>query len=177
MLINDCFQVIVDCFSLFDEEKSILEVNELRIHYFWDNNFLNKQDKRKFDRNVKIHVYLQYISYAMTIPILTCVVIAPYFPPSLCNENWPFLARFIVQIFGYICVTIGYFLAIIHESFYAYTILHGYFQMQTLKAYLRYEFLRYEKIDLTGKIYSYKYQTLIEVSLLRCIKQHKILVT
>lgn len=101
------------------------------------------------------------------------VTTAPYLPHASSNENGSYLTTFTV----YTGTVFGYFMAIAHESFYAYIILHGFFQMHTLRAYLRHEFCQYEKVDLNEIINSFRYQSLIDGALLRCIKQHKRLVT
>lgn len=160
--------------SVLDQETTILQISQLQKQTFWDNNFLNK---RKFVYMANISVYLHYLLWAFTLLTLIAVYVTPYFPQTIYNDNWSLPTKFFVKTSAYLFFTYGYYIGIGHENYYAYTILHGYLQMNTLKAYLRHELHRYEKIDLTEKISSYKYQSLIEGAFLRCIKQHKKIVT
>lgn len=145
--------------------------------YFWDNNFLNKHEKREYNRIVKISIFLQYISWVAILLFVIAIFTAQYFPRIIYNEHWPKSTKLVVKTVAYLYTFIAYYMAITHVCFYVYTILHGYLQMKTLKAYLRHEFREYEKIDLNKKMYSYKYQSLVGGAFLRCIKQHKRVVT
>lgn len=153
-----------------------MEVNQLRVQCFWDYSFLNEAEKRKFDHHAKVSIYSHYIAWVITVVTFIFLCTAPYFPPAVYNEDWSYLGRFFVKTCGYVYVLFGFYLLTTHECFCAYTVLHGYFQLNTLKAYLRHEFQRYAKVDLEDKIKSFKYQALIEGALLRCTKHHKKLV-
>lgn len=163
--------------SLLDHEKTIIELNECRVEYFWDANFLNECDKYKFDRRANFHVYVHYVSWTIAICVFTSMCTIPYYPEYAYSENWSHLTQVVVKVVLYFFGLFGYYAAGSHAGFYAYTILHSYNQMDTLRAYLRYEFRRYEEIDPNERVYSNRHQTLIEGALLYCIQQHERVVT
>lgn len=166
--------MVLVCVSLLSEEKAIMEVNQIRKQYFWDNNFLNKREKRELDRNMKVYVYSHYVAWLITIVMFITMCTAPYFPQPFYNDHWSSLKKNIAKTAGYLYVLFGYYLLNAHECFFAYTILHSYFQLNILRAYLLHELERYEETYLNKKLNSYRYQALVEGALLRCIKQHKI---
>lgn len=158
-------------------EKSILELKEFRKQYFWDNNFFIKREKLEYDFKVKMSVFAHYASWFIIVLVCISIITTPFFPQTIFNEEWSYLTQLFVKASAYLFVLFGYYIVATYEGFYAYTILHAYFQMNILTVYLRHEFRHYENMDLSDKIYSYRYQTLIQSALLRCIKQHKRVVT
>lgn len=160
--------------QILDQQKALREISQLRVQSFWHNHFLNESEQCKINRSGKISVYLHYIFLVFAVLALITQCTSSYLPQTIFNENWSDLTKIFLKAFIYFAFLFGYYLAVAHVSLYAHTILHGYFQMKTLTAYLQHEFREYAKIeDEKEKINSYRYQTLIEGALLRCIKQHK----
>lgn len=175
-LFNDnlSLQMILSCLSICDGRKTSVEVNEMKIQYFWDNTFLSKQRKRKFCRTMKLMVYTHYLLWVSMILLTIFMGFTLYVFDHICPEDWPYLTKFAVRVYLHLACLFGIYLGTTHECFYAYNILHAYFQLNTISAYLRQEFCRYGKIILDDKMHSYKYQTLVGGVLLRCIKhKHK----
>lgn len=166
--------MVFDCLSLLRDEKTIVEINQFRIDYFWNNNFIHTHEK--LNRIVTTYVYLQWCLWFTAITTNIGVWTSNYFPQILYANSSIFM-KILLRLFAYFCFTFGYYVALTHESYYVYIILHGYLQIYTLKAYLQQEFRRYENFDLNTQINSYRYQSLIEGVFLRCIKQHKIIAT
>lgn len=174
-LFNDglLLQMILSCLSIYDEKKTSVELNEMRTQYFWDNTFLSKLRKCEFYRIMKLIIYAHYLLW-ISITLLAIIMgFTSYVFDHICPEDWPCLTKFVVKVYLHLLISFGFYLGTTHECFYAYNILHAYFQLNTIGAYLRQEFCRYGKIILDNKMHSYKYQTLVEGVLLRCIKQHK----
>lgn len=161
------------CLSILNEEKTFIEVNQLRAQYFWDNNFLIARVKIKFDRNAKFCVYSHWILWILAVVLIVSECCDGYRPKYICPDDWSNLAKSAVTFCICICISYGYYVANSHECYFAYTLLHSYFQMNTLSGYLRNEFLKYRKMDLNEKLRSYEYQSVIGGVLLRSIKQHK----
>lgn len=149
--------MIFACLLIFNEKKTILKINQIRIHNFWI-------DLTEHEKHIKIPIYSHYLLWFL-ISLLYCTLIyRPYLPIYVYNENWPFLVNFIVIINSYFLLLFGHYVAISHECFYAHSILHGYFQIKTVSVYLQKEFRKYKNN-----------QKQIENVLLCCIKQHEIL--
>lgn len=143
------------------------------MEYFWCNNFLNRDDKRVFDCNVKLAVYLHYLGWIIAAVLIGAEWKTSYTPAVLQLELFPYWLQLAVVPFQYLSLWFGHYVVQTHECFFAYTILHGYFQLKTVSAYMRYEFFKYNKMSLKEKLHSFEYQSVIGGVLLRSIKQHK----
>lgn len=148
---NNFLKVVLSCLSIVHEKTTIENVREIRKKFFWANK-----------SNVKIFVYSHYLLWIATIALVISMYADTYLPPYIYKDDWGCLTKFSIRLFVYLYIAFGFYMADTHECFYAYTILHVYFQLNTLNAYLLHEFHRKNKN-----------QNEINCILLRCIKQHK----
>lgn len=159
--------------SVFDEKQTILEINKIRKNYFWNQTILEKGQKRIFQLEAKISIYAHHMVWIFTLLLFISLTFTPFLPRFLYGANWPNWAIIIMKYLFYMFFWTGYYIGNSHEAFYAHIILHGYFQMNIMIAYLRQEFRKYKNMSVNTKVYSYRYQKAIEKVLLHIIKQHQ----
>lgn len=165
--------MILSSLSLYDEKPEIDSINQLKNRFFWNADFFTPQEKLVNERDVKIYIIFHWILWFLAILLLFVLIFIFSLPEFLYNNNWPFSLIQIIKILFFVYYITGYYIGNSHECWYAYVILHGYYQMKVIVVYLRQEFLKYKEMTFIEKIDCEEYQKAIELVFLRCIQQHQ----
>lgn len=119
-------------------EKQIDILNRIRLKYFWNNRFLTPAEKRKFDKEVKIFIYLIILLW-----LITTVLIANFCTPTfkysklIFNDEWYVIIKSTVKLIFVFNIAFGYYIGNANVCYCVYIILHYYFQMTVLRAYIK----------------------------------------
>lgn len=154
-------------------EKTIKKLLHIKRNKFWSYDFLPSTQKRQFEREIMVFVLLQFTFWLFAL-ILTIISLAPniiIYPQFVFDFLRPIMPKFFFKIGFSIFMACGYFLGNATECYYAYVVLHNYFQMKTLMAFINEALGRYKKISFNRKMFDSEYQLAVEEVLRRAIQQ------
>lgn len=166
--------MVVSKLSMTYEEKTIHELHQMRTNFFWSNKVLKERNKRIFAYTINAVSFLHLILWCLaTVMVILANKEANIYLELVYNENWPYFYKTVHKTITFIFIVFGFFTGTAHECYYAYNILHGYFQMDILMAYLNQEMEKYENMTLKDKVLSELYQSETRKILRRCISHYQ----
>lgn len=171
------FQLIFSKLSMDYEENTANAMKNIRITYFWSNDFLIRNKKRHFNYRTKFANMFHIVKWLLAVAMLIIVNETPNFYPEflLYSKDMPIKLKTLYKLAGYTTVGYGIYISVCHECQYSYGVLHNHFQMEILTEYIRQEMQKYKTMKFVHKIQSNVYQSEIREILKRSIAQYNIL--
>lgn len=173
------FQMVISKVCLDYEWKTIKELKQTRIKYFWTNKFVTFRQRRILSTIVKyftgLHIVLWCCVIIVTAVSNTVLNVYPQF--FFYNETWrsyylwPKIYRFAAFLFS----VWGYYIGISHLCYFIYNILHLCLQMVILRMYICNEMRRFHRMKLTNEIGEDQYQLKIREIFIRGVTQYTML--
>lgn len=146
-----------------------------RTKNFWSIDSLTLKEKRNFHNETTTFVLMQFLLWCLAL-----ITIGSFFTTDLAllkfifNEEWTLFIKTIFKICFIVFVSFSYYAANTILCYYAYIILHNYFQMKILMACIK-TTGKYKRRNLKNKTFNNTYQFEMRDIFMRSIKQFQIL--
>lgn len=155
-------------------QKKLLTFNAVRSKFFWSNNFLTAKEKRCFNQERNIFVYVIYVAWSIGFAVAIMTLTMPFeYPKYMFVDKWHFIFKKSVRFFVFLLLFCGYYIENSGISYYAYGILHSYFQMIILRRYIKKTIKNCGKHTLKDKVSDKNYQREMQVIFKRCIHHYQ----
>lgn len=170
------FQMVVSKISLDLLENTIKKLLCFKAKQFWSHDFLSENQKRSYDNEMTTFVLL-HLAFWLLALIATIMSLAPnnFFAKFIFNDNWSVYNKIAFRVCFFVFVACGYFVGNANECYCAYLVLHSYFQMRTLMAFMREALGEYKEMGFDKKLFNGAYQLVVEEVLRRSIQQYQTL--
>lgn len=124
----------------------------MRSHYFWSNEFLTLNENNKMKNRRLLFTIIQSMFWVMSFMLFIRLKIEHIaYSKFALNDDTPIYIGYTYRTVFYIAFVCGYFIGNSYESYYIYIILHNYFQLKMLSAYICYKMKRYVKLPFKRK--------------------------
>lgn len=160
--------------SLDFAQQTITAVNTIRLKNFWSNDFLTAKEKQKFTTKINFFVFLIYILWFLACVLTLTTFVVPFkYPKYIHKEEWLYIVRKTAEILIFVLFAGGCYIGNTGLCYFIYIILHSYFQMIIVRAYITKAVKKYEEIPLKDKIFDKTFQLEIGLILKRSIRQYQ----
>lgn len=168
------FQQIYTKFTTDSTQRKVITLNVVRVKFFWSNNFLTAKAKHRFNREVKLFTSIIYGLWLFGFIIAAMVLMMPFqYSKFLFVEKLPLALKKFVRLSHSMFFFCGYFVAHSGLSYCAYGILHCYFQMVILRAYITEAIKNCGRKALEDKVADNNDQKEIQMIFKRCIRHYQ----
>lgn len=139
---------------------------------FWSHEFLKRKEKRNLYYEMTAFVVLHLLLWLFALTIIIGVLVSNASSSNFVfNDEWPFLSKIIFKLSVSITTVFGYFTGNATECYYAYIVLHNYFQMRILMVFVRQAVKKFKERSLKQKIFDNTYQLEVQEILRQTIEQ------
>lgn len=135
---------------------------------------MTPDEKKSLLDTMRLFTFLEILFWILAILTIILIEIEPFkHPKFIYDENWSIYIEILYKSsFLFSCI-FGYYIGNSNQTYFAYAILHNYYQIQILISYIKSGIQRYEKMALASKISSVWYQKTAHEVLLRSIQQYQ----
>lgn len=158
--------------SLDISMKGLVELEKLRKEQFWPNDLLTEIDRNA----IKYFTLQQYLLWCFALMFLiNMAIFSITYPEFIYKSYYSSNVKRAFGIWFLFYSTFGYYMGTAAETYFAYTILHCYFQIKVIVYNIRNEFKNYDNIPFKQKKYSELYQKAVHNILKKSIEQYQML--
>lgn len=152
-------------------EKTINSLTYIKTKTFWTHDLLSAKQKRMFHNEMTGFVLLQLFFWLLALAVIIASL-APniHFSKFVYNDQWSLINKITFKICLLIFVSCGYFVGEATECYYVYIVLHNYFQMKILMAFMKAALAKYKCVRFDEKIFDGEYQVAVGEVLRRSIR-------